>query len=698
MSSHADLLVELGTEELPPTALKPLALAFKQAMTDGLQKARLKFDASTIEWFATPRRLALIVPALGEQQPDQQIEKLGPALKAAYDKEGKPSKAAEGFARSNSTSVDQLVTVNTDKGERLAFQSFEQGVATKDLLQDIINDALSSLPIPKRMRWGASRAEFVRPVHWLLVLMGDKPVNCEVLGVRSAQCSYGHRFHAPQAFEVKSAQSYAASLEQQGNVIASFDLRKQMIVEQVEKLAVNLGGQAVIDDDLLDEVTALVEKPVALAGAFDAAFLAVPHEALIYSMSEHQKYFHVVDAKGNLLPHFITVSNISSKDPQKIVAGNERVIRPRLADAAFFFEQDKKLSLATLRERLKPVVFQQKLGTVFDKTQRIADLASHIAKTLDADQQAAKSAGQLCKADLASDMVLEFDKMQGVAGGYYATNEGLPESVADAIRSHYLPRYAGDAVPEGKVACAVALADRLDTLTGIFGIGQQPSGSKDPFALRRAAIGILQIILQNQLSLNLAELVEHAVAQHGVIKDPSATSCAVTRYIFDRFAALYQERSYPAEVFQAVNALDKFDALDFDARAQAVAAFINQPESASLAAANKRVANILEKSDGPLTQVALDINTSLLSENAETALFDQLSACETKCQPLFKDGDYEAGLLALTTLKNAVDDFFDAVMVNVDDAALKANRLTLLRRLRQQFMEVADISLLAAKH
>jgi len=697
MTAHANLLIELGTEELPPTALKPLAIAFKQAIVDGLQKARLEFNAAAVEWFATPRRLAVIVPALSEQQPDQQIEKLGPAIKAAYDKDGKPTKAAEGFARSNNTRVEELATVNTDKGERLAFQSFEQGASTRDLLQGIIDDSLAALPIPKRMRWGASRAEFVRPIHWLLVLLGEQQVECEVLGVKSSNVSFGHRFHAPQSLEISSATSYEATLQETAEVIASFEKRRQMIVDQVERLASTLGGKAVIETDLLDEVTALVEKPVALAGAFDAAFLAVPHEALVYSMSEHQKYFHVVDTENQLLPHFITVSNLNSKDPQQIIDGNERVIRPRLADAAFFFEQDKKLSLAALRDRLKPIVFQKQLGTVYEKTERIASLASHIAKLLGANEQAAKTAGELCKADLASDMVLEFDKMQGIAGGYYATNDGLSQTVADAIQTHYLPRHAGDNVPTDAIACAVALADRLDTLTGIFGIGQQPSGSKDPFALRRAAIGVLQIILQNALSLDLAALVTQAATQHRAVNDASAIGHGVTAYIFDRFAALYQERGYPAEIFQAVNALNKFDALDFDARAKAVAAFIQQPESTSLSAANKRVGNILEKSSAALNSAQPEVNAALLHEDAEKSLFDKLVDCESICLPLFKAGDYEGGLLALTQLKEPVDKFFDSVMVNADNEALKANRLALLLRLQRLFMEVADISLLVAK-
>ena len=418
----------------------------------------------------------------------------------------------------------------------------------------IITNALEKLPIPKRMRWGASRAEFVRPAHWLLVLMGDEVVPAKVLNLSSGNESYGHRFHSPDAIKIENPGSYEAALES-AHVIPGFEKRRQQIQQQVNDVANKLGGQAVLEEDLLNEVTALVEKPVAIAGGFDKAFLSVPHEALIYSMSEHQKYFHVVDDKGELMPHFITVSNIESKDPAQVSAGNERVIRPRLADAAFFYESDKKVSLENLRQRLKSIVFQQKLGTVYEKTERISALAEYLAQEIKADTKIASTAGALCKADLASDMVLEFDKMQGVAGGYYARHEGLGDAIADAISNHYLPRYAGDAVPTSSEACAVAIADRLDTLTGIFGIGQEPSGSKDPFALRRASIGILQIILQNKLALNLRQLVDKATSQHAAVTNQAETVDKVCSYIFDRFTAFYQEQGIPTEVIQAVRAV-----------------------------------------------------------------------------------------------------------------------------------------------
>ena len=692
-NTHADCLIELGTEELPPTALATLSQAFESGLLKGLDTAGLSYSADAVKRFATPRRLAVLIPALQTQQADKAIEKLGPAVSAAYDKEGKPSKAAEGFARSNGVSFDQLTTVDTDKGERLCFSSTEQGKPTTELLASIINDALDALPIPKRMRWGASRTEFVRPAHWLVVLLGDQVVDCSVLGQQSSRQSFGHRFHAPDAINIESPAGYEKQLRDQGSVIVDFEQRKASIAEQAKTLGESVNGRAVIEDDLLDEVTALVEMPYALIGKFDEAFLQVPQEALIYSMSEHQKYFHIVDSNGQLLPHFITISNIDSTDPDKVINGNERVIRPRLADAAFFFETDKKVSLNALRDRLKPVVFQKQLGTVYEKTERIASLAAGIATAIGADSAAAKQAGELCKADLASDMVLEFDKMQGTAGGYYAENEGLPAAVASAIRSHYLPRFAGDKVPTSGVDCAVALADRLDTLTGIFGIGQEPSGSKDPFALRRSSIGILQIILQNNLEIDIQHWVRVAIAQHDLDADDSATATRVIDYLFDRFAAVYQDQGLATEIFAAVKAKSLSSPLDFDARVQAVAAFSQTEESESLASANKRVSNILEKSESNVSSQAFD--AALLVETAEKTLAKAIADKESEAMPLFEQGQYRDGLLKLTELKASIDQFFDDVMVNVDDEKLKANRLALLARLRELFLHVADISLLA---
>lgn len=691
MNKTEDLLIELGTEELPPTALIALSNAFTNGVTAGLRDARLSFDESSVASFATPRRLALFIANVECQQADQDIKKLGPAVAAAKDKEGNPSKAALGFAQSNGVAFDDLQEFESDKGPRLGLRFVEKGAATSTLLENIVSQTLDKLPIPKRMRWGSSRAEFVRPAHWLVILLGQNTVPAKILGLSADNKSFGHRFHAPESITIKQPSDYESVLEK-SDVIASFNKRREEIAKQVNSVASNLGGNAVLEPALLDEVTALVEKPVAIAGGFDKEFLSVPHEALIYSMSEHQKYFHVVDSSGKLMPHFITVSNIASKDPAQVASGNERVIRPRLADAAFFFETDKKLSLNNLRNRLKPIVFQQKLGTVYEKTERIAELAQVIATKIGADTTAAAKAGELCKADLASDMVLEFDKMQGVAGGYYARNEGLDENIAAAIQEHYLPKFAGDKVPSSPLASCVALADRLDTLTGIFGIGLEPSGSKDPFALRRASIGILQIILQNQISIDLEALIKTAVKLHAsAIDNTDQTISKVKSYIFDRFTAFYQDQGVATEIIQAVRAVSTFDALDFDARIQAVSEFVKQPECEALAAANKRVSNILEKSD---SVDAKTFSSKQLVEDAEKTLAKEIEKKRKETSPQFAQGNYRDGLLALTTLKPAIDAFFDNVMVNADDENLKNNRLALLAGLREMFIQAADVALL----
>lgn len=690
----ADFLVELGTEELPPTALKKLSEAFAAGVKERLVQQRLSFN-DDIQCFATPRRLAVLVSELQTQQADQSLEKLGPAIAAAYDKEGNPSKAALGFARSNGVEFSQLEKIDTDKGERLCFKSIEKGQAAKALLGEIVSQALANLPIPKRMRWGASRTEFVRPVHWLVMLLDDQVIDAEVLGLKAGNQSKGHRFHSQGDIVIKSAQSYAATLHKEAHIIANFSDRRAIICEQVEKVAATLNGFAVVEDDLLDEVTALVEYPAAIAGSFDAEFLSVPKEALISSMNEHQKYFHVVKSANDhtLLPHFITVSNIDAKNFDAIIGGNERVIRPRLADAAFFFETDKKHSLGALRDRLKNVVFQKDLGTVFEKTQRIGTLAAKIATAIGGNAEEARQGGELCKADLASDMVLEFDKMQGIAGGYYARHEGLSDAIALSLSDHYLPRHAGDHVPSIPEACAVAIADRLDTITGIFGIGQEPSGSKDPFALRRASIGILQIILRNELVLDLRKLVEEAIAQQPAIKEQATTADRVCRYIFDRFTALYQEQGVATEVIQAVRAVSTFDALDFQSRVEAVNKFVEQPDCEALAAANKRVSNILEKSDVKVS--ASQFSEDRLTDDAEKALSAAIDDKYQETTPLFAAGKYREGLLSLTTLKPSIDNFFDNVMVNADDPDLKNNRLALLAKLRDMFIQTADIALLA---
>ncbi|MGL6159787.1 glycine--tRNA ligase subunit beta [Microbulbifer sp.] len=686
-----DFLVELGTEELPPKALRTLMDAFAQGIRQGLQDAELEFGE--VKAYAAPRRLAVSVTGLAEKQQDKQIEKLGPAVKAAFDKDGNPSKAAEGFARSNGTTVDQLSRVQTDKGERLAFISEQKGEATERLLAGIVEKSLAQLPIPKRMRWGTRREEFVRPVHWLLMLFGDKVVDGEVLGLKAGNTSRGHRFHCNRELEIHSVSDYVQQLRDPGYVIADFDERREAIREQVTAEAHNVNGEAVIDDDLLDEVTALVEWPVALTGRFEERFLDVPAEALISSMKEHQKYFHVVDADGQLLPFFVTVSNIESTDPAQVIAGNERVIRPRLSDAAFFFETDKKTSLESRREKLRQVVFQQHLGSVYDKTERVATLGRAIAGHIGSDADRAERAGRLCKSDLVTEMVFEFPDLQGIAGYYYAENDGEPLDVAKAMYEQYMPKFAGDELPKSDTGTVIALADRLDTLVGIFGIGQPPSGSRDPFALRRASLGVIRLVVEKNIDLDLRELL--GLARDGYPRTALGEYNTVVEqtlnYILERFRARYEDQGIAAEVFMAVAARNLSRPLDIDNRVQAVHAFSQLPEAQALAAANKRVSNILAKLEGP---APTEVDESLLQEDAEKALYAAIQDARTQVEPLYAEALYTEGLAGLAGLRETVDSFFDHVMVMTDDEKLRDNRLALLAQLRALFLEVADISLL----
>lgn len=684
-----DLLIEVGTEELPPVALKGLRDAFADSLESQLAAAGLEFENS--ERFASPRRLALLLRDLSAQAPSQTLEAWGPPAKVAFDSEGKPTRAAEAFAGKNGIAVADLKQhiANDGKQDKLFVKSEQAGVKTPAVIFAMIDKALAALPIPKRMRWGASRAEFVRPVHWLAVVYGGEALSGSALNLSAGNTTRGHRFHANTELTIKNAADYESLLLNEGKVIASFEKRRDMIREQVAAEGKKLGGEAVISDDLLDEVTALVEWPVALAGSFEQRFLAVPAEALISSMKEHQKYFHVVDANGALLPHFITVANIESRDPAQVIAGNEKVIRPRLSDAAFFFETDCKTSLFDRREKLKSIVFQEKLGTVFDKTGRIAALAKTLAPKMGADAALAERAALLCKSDLVTDMVFEFADMQGIAGYYYANNDGEPAEVASAMQEQYLPRFAGDALPATATGSVVALADRLDTITGIFGIGQPPSGSKDPFALRRACLGVLRIILEQNLELDLRELIELASAQHKGITANSELTDTVLAYMIERLRAVYDDQNIPAEVFMAVTAKNLSAPLDIDRRVKAVYSFYQLPEAQALAAANKRVSNILAKGDATPGDT---IDSTLLQEAAEKALASALETATSAVSPLLASGDYEKGLSSLASLREPVDAFFDQVMVNADDEKLRANRLALLSNLRALFLQVADIS------
>lgn len=687
-TQQMDFLVEIGTEELPPKALKTLSEAFTSGIQDGLKEAGLA--AAEIIPYAAPRRLAVRIRQAPARQQDQIVERKGPAVKAAFDAEGNPSKAAQGFARSCGVEVADLQQKETDKGAWLMFRQQQQGQQTADLLPEIVGKSLAALPIPKRMRWGDSEVEFVRPVHWIVMLADNEVIECEVLGIKAGRDSRGHRFHAPQTVSIESPASYAEQLKA-AYVSAGFADRREMIRESVTKVATELGGQAIMPESLLEEVSALVEWPVAIAGQFEEKFLDVPQEALIYTMQGDQKYFGLTDSDGRLMPNFITISNIESKDPTKVSEGNERVIRPRFSDAAFFWEQDKKHSMESRREKLKSVVFQQKLGTVYDKSERVGKLAAYIAKQLDADESLAVRAAQLAKCDLVTDMVFEFTDLQGTMGRYYALHDGENAEVAAAMEEQYLPRYAGDELPETATGRILALAERIDTLAGIFGIGQKPTGTKDPFALRRAALGVLRIMIEEELPLDLADLLDNAADNLTEQLGNKPDTTAALAYILERLRAYYQDKGMGTELVDAVVALNPTRPLDFDRRIKAVAKFRRLTASESLAAANKRISNILRKVEGEISET---VDAGLLQEAAEQTLATAVSEQRDKVMPLFAAGDYEAALLSLTELREPVDRFFDEVMVMVEDEALKNNRLALLNHLRDLFLRVADLSVL----
>ncbi len=684
-------LVEIGTEELPPTALSTLSKAFVRGIEQGLTAANVAFTSSRA--YATPRRLAAVIEGLPSHTPLEDVTIWGPPANIAFDDKGQPSKAALGFASKNGLNPDQLQVENDGKIDKLVYHSKAGGLAIQALLADIVDQALAGLPIAKRMRWGASRAEFVRPVHWAVMLFDDTVIETEILGAASGRTSRGHRFHHNQPIELRNADDYVSKLRD-GYVIASFEEREANIRQQVTAAGKQLGGAAVIDDDLLNEVTALVEWPVALAGNFDRGFLEVPAEALISSMKEHQKYFHVVDDKGALVSHFITLCNIESTDPAQVIAGNEKVIRPRLADAAFFFETDKQTRLDQQRERLRNVVFQAQLGTLFDKTERIAKLAAYIAGAIGGDTAMAERAGHLCKADLVSNMVYEFADMQGIAGYYYAQNDGEPAEVAAAMQEQYLPRFSGDRLPETSTGSIIALADRLDTLIGIFAIGQVPTGSKDPFGLRRASLAALRILVEKEFALDLRDLLERALAGYGSLPKGGNAVELTLNYMLERFKAWYEEAAIASEIFQSVNAKNLSCPLDINNRVYAVAAFCKLPEARALAAANKRVSNILAKVEGGLPN---NVDPALLREPAEKHLAQELESMRSRVKPLLAAQDYTGTLATLAALRGPVDAFFDHVMVMTEDDSLRNNRLALLQQLRALFLEVADISHLAVK-
>ena len=687
--SDRDLLVEIGTEELPPKALYSLANSFRDSFCSLLENAGISYGP--VEVFATPRRLALLLTQVTEKQQDRVLEKTGPAIQAAFAADGTPTKAAEGFARSCGVSVAELEQKDEGNVTKLVFRSLKPGEETAVLIPAMVQQALAALPIPKRMRWGSTRDEFVRPVQWIVLLFGDTAITARILGVDSGRITRGHRFHSPSPLSLASPKDYERLLLQEGKVIASFEKRRDLIRSQIEAQASSHNGVAEIYPALLDEVTALVEWPVALTGNFENDFLEVPKEALISSMKEHQKCFPLLDEQGNILPHFIAVSNLESREPAQVVAGNEKVIRPRLADAAFFYRQDQKTPLQARLEKLKTVVFQQELGTLFDKSQRVRKLCKAIAEMLGIDSTFAARAAELGKCDLMTSMVYEFAELQGTMGTYYARHDGEPEEVAQALSEQYYPRYAGDQLPSTNAGLILALAERLDTMTGLFGIGQPPSGSRDPFALRRAALGILRIIIEKQLSLDLPACVKAASGNFENQDNHDATVVAVSNFIFERLRAWYADQNIPSDTFLSVDAVRPSSPLEFDARIKAVNHFRQLPQSAALAAANKRVSNLLLKSDDNLPQQP---DSRLLQEAAELTLASRLQTCVSEVTPLLENHDFTAALTQMATLQPVVDEFFDKVMVNVDDEALRLNRLGLLKQLRSLFLRIADISLL----
>jgi len=693
--ARRDLLVELGTEELPPKDLPTLEQAFAEALSTRLRDLNLKFSA--VQSFATPRRLALLVRRLSLHQPDQQITRRGPPRTVSFDAAGAPTRAALAFASSCAVPWESLSTERDANGnEYLHYSGVRRGAATASLLPGLVQAALNALPIPRRMRWGELDAQFVRPVHWLLLLLGSELVPAEMFGIMAGRTSRGHRFMAPAALHIRSGASYAATLQQRGKVLAVFDQRRQHLRAQVESLAQSLQGRAIVPDALLDEVTALVEWPVAIAGQFDTRFLALPREVLISTLQDHQRYFALERAGGELLPWFITVSNIDSPEPQVIRSGNERVVRPRLADAEFFWAQDRRQPLSARLAGLRQMTFEAQLGSQADRTQRIAVLAETIAAAVGADPGASVRAALLCKCDLSTAMVREFPELQGLMGRYYALADGEPAAVAEAIREHYLPRGAGDALPASPIGDAVALADKIDVLAGIFAIGQKPSGTRDPYGLRRAAIGLLRIVLEHRLDLDLPALLDRAIALQPLPDMSSRAASLATEiyeFVLERLRAQYLEsrdsNGMSTEMFDAVLATRPRSLLDFHARLRALVQFVARPEGASLAAANKRIANILRKS----AEVAAPaIAPELLREAAERELHRVLESIRAQLEAAIAARRYAEALDLLAGSSGAVDQFFDRVLVNDPDPALRGNRLALLSQLRALFGGIADLS------
>lgn len=684
------LMIELGTEELPPKSLKKLANAFSRQILAGLSDVGLVAGNVSSQLFASPRRLAILVNEVAICQADSVVERRGPAVSAAFDEDGNPSQAATGFARSCKVDISALERMATDKGEWLVFRSEQAGQLASQLVPDIVDTALRKLPIPKRMRWGDMDAEFVRPVHWLLMLHGSEIIETELMTVSSGRETGGHRFHHPAMLPIATAENYESMLEDPGHVVADFNRRRDIITEQVNNLATMKGANALIDPALLDEVTALVEWPNAMAGEFDKGYLQVPQEALISAMQDHQKYFPVVDDNGKMTSSFIFVSNIESTRPASVSSGNERVLNARFSDAQFFWDTDREKSLEAQVERLNSVVFHNKLGSVYDRTLRVQKLTGHIAELLGSDPGLAERAALLAKADLLTGMVSEFPDLQGIMGRYYALAQGEKDEVAEAIEQQYLPRFAGDGLPVTATGQALSIADKLDTLCGIFSIGEIPTGDKDPFALRRAALGILRIMIELELNLDLRQLLVLAASAYGFDEEKTdQLADQIFSFMLDRLQAYYIDKGYNSRQISSVQQRRPSRPIDFNARLLAVDAFVQLEEAPALAAANKRIQNILRKAEGNDFGA---VDAGMLTEAAERALFDQISGLSSEVDELFKQGDYTSALRRLASLRTAVDDFFDQVMVMDEDPEIRANRLALLASLGEMFLRTADLS------
>lgn len=682
-----DFLFEIGTEELPPKALPSLAKSFETQVLLSLKEAELKHGE--VKLFYAPRRIALQIDALEAVQPDKQIERRGPSIAAAYDQNGKPTKACEGFLKSCGVTLKDCETLKTDKGEWLVYHGVKKGVQTKVLLPAITQQALQNLPIPKMMRWADNDFSFVRPVHWLVMLFGNEIIPATLFGVETGKQTYGHRIHHSKAIQIDSPRSYADQLKQVGHVMADPAERLALIQKQIEHIAAGVNGTARLNDDLLSEVNNIVEWPEAMLANFDKALLKVPQEALISSMQSHQKSFAIIDQHGKLLPHFIFVSNIQSKDPRQVIKGNEKVMSARLNDARFFYEQDLKTPLMQHLSTLGKVTFQKQLGSIADQVKIIQAVAVYIAKQIKANDKQVTKAAELAKCDLMTAMVGEFPELQGIMGKYYALAEGEDRLVAQAIEDHYKPNFAGDVVPESDIGACVALADKLATLVGIIGIGQKPSGTKDPYKLRRAAIGVLRILIEKNYALNLNQLLLFAAEQYQNKLKEKDIAQTVQQYILERLKVWYQSHDISPEIFESVMACEQSNLVDIDQRIQAVKKFTQLPEAAALIAANKRVGNIL-KSVHQTKDIKVD--QAVLVEPAEEILYSALAELTPSLTQKQVQADYVGYLTLLAQLKDQVDAFFDNIRVMDDDTRLKANRIALLQQLQGAFNGVADLA------